>query len=164
MPKTELISTPDGEMTRREAAVRYGIPKNTLIRRIWAGWPPERWFEPPDARLRSDRGIQKRNERPAHMMAKYCSPWGWLSIYNLAERIGMSHGSLCHRLYGRYDDAKMAPWSFEHATNTRPYGVRNRDLIMPWDEYHARVKEHGGCSSPTLSTYISTSKRLAAPI
>jgi hypothetical protein len=41
-----LIETPQGKMTRREAAAIAGVPLATMIRRVWEGWPVEKILSP----------------------------------------------------------------------------------------------------------------------
>jgi len=45
--KLQLIETPDGPMTRAEAAAKYGLSINTIIGRVWKGFPPEKVVAPP---------------------------------------------------------------------------------------------------------------------
>lgn len=45
-----IINTPDGPLRMAEASRRYGIKIPTISTRIMAGWPEERWLEPPRRR------------------------------------------------------------------------------------------------------------------
>jgi len=122
-----LIDTPDGPMTRGEAAARYGIPKGTLIRRIWSGWPQERWFEPPHKPARRPRPEPKRR-------GAYITPYGRKSLAELADILGLTFLGLRARLY-------VMGWSLEDAFNTPPYGAPGEQFVMPPEEYKRRRAE-----------------------
>ena len=118
------IWTPDGPMTRGEAAKRYGIPKGTLIRRIWANWPPERWFEPPKKAMSRARPVSERAGR-------FITPYGRLNLTGLAALLDISYETLRNRLY-------RLGWSEEDTFNTPPYGIPGKNCILPRDEYRDR--------------------------
>lgn len=49
-----VIPTPEGPMRMADASRRFGIKVPTISTRIMAGWPEERWLEPP--RRRNKKG------------------------------------------------------------------------------------------------------------
>lgn len=122
--KRYLIDTPDGPMTRGDAAKRYGIPKGTLIRRIWSGWPQEKWFEP-------SYRPQRRPNPPAKRRGRFVTPYGRKSLTEMATILGMSFNGLRARLY-------VVGWTQEEAFNTPPHGVAGKHFVMPPEEYIRR--------------------------
>lgn len=118
----DLIPTPDGPMTRSQAAKHYRINKNTLIRRIWSGWPPERWFEDP---------YKSAKRRPAQRPGGFVTPYGKLTLWGVAEALDIDFATLRYRLY-------VANWPEEEAFNTPLYGARGKQFILPPEEYRKR--------------------------
>lgn len=129
MPPTpsqaQTIDTPDGPMTRDQAAKHYRINKNTLIRRIWSGWPPERWFEDP---------YKLAKRPPSQRKGRFITPYGRMTILEVADLLGMDYATLRYRLY-------VACWSDEEALNTPLYGARGKQFILPPEEYKRRRAE-----------------------
>lgn len=120
------IETPDGPMTRAEAAAFYGIPKNTLIRRIWNGWPPERWFEPSYV-------PQRREKATVKYRGQFITPYGRRSLAQMAEIVGVSVQGMRARLWSMY-------WPFRDAFNTPSWGKPGVNFILPDDEYTRRLE------------------------
>ncbi len=119
-----LIDTPDGPMTRGEAAARYKVPKGTVIRRIWQGWPPEKWFIPPHRPVPKPRKDTVRR-------GSYVTPYGRVTLQAIADIVGIAYDTMRARLY-------MAGWSQVEAFNTPPKGKPGKDFIMPEAEYYLR--------------------------
>lgn len=121
------IETPDGPMTRAEAAAFYRIPKNTLIRRIWSGFPPEKWFEPPYKPAR-------RPNPPTKRKGGYITPYGRKSMSEMATILGLTFGAMRARLY-------VMGWSQEEAFNTPAFGQAGRQFVLSPEEYQRRRAE-----------------------
>lgn len=120
--KASTIDTPNGPMTRAAAAKFYRINKNTLIRRIWSGWPKERWFEDP---------YKLAKRPPSGRRGNFITPYGRCTLWELAEILEMDYTTLHYRLY-------VAAWPEEEALNTPLYGARGKQFIMPSEEYQRR--------------------------
>lgn len=82
-PKVQLIDTPAGPMTRRQAANYSGIALGTIIRRIWEGCPPHLLFASRDELIASG-ALQRRagahgrkpdSKRNTHATANYVEKW-----------------------------------------------------------------------------------------
>ena len=131
-PIPEIIETPDGPMTRREAAARYKLPYGTLVRRLWLGWPPERAFGPSETKFATPP-IRRRHKRLRK--GYFMTPWGRMGLARIALRVGMSANSLKSRLYHHR-------WPIELAFNTPPFGKPGVNFIMPPAEYRRLVQEH----------------------
>jgi len=112
-----LISTPDGLMTRAEAASFYGVNRSTLRRRLWEGVPVERAIEP-------------AKERGRRM---WDTPYGRMSLYRLQEVIGVEIRTLQARVYYLH-------WTEEEAFNTPAYGKRGQHFILSPEEYRRRLQ------------------------
>lgn len=123
--KRHLIQTPAGPMTRKEAADYYGIPRGTLTRRIWAGWPRELWFAKSMPQYRRPPRRQKRGV--------LCTPFGMMTIPAYAEKSGLEESAITTRRY-------VLKWSNEHALNTPRRGVPGEDFIYPIDEWRRGVE------------------------
>ena len=122
-----LIDTPEGPMTRKEAVERSGLPLGTIARRIWAGWPPERLFDPAarhQYRLRKPGGA-----RPARL---FTTPYGQLTLAGIAAIVGIAPKAMQMRL-------TTYRWSQEEAFNTPRHAARGTHPILPATEYRRRV-------------------------
>jgi predicted DNA-binding protein (UPF0251 family) len=117
-----LVDTPDGPMTRAEAASFYGVNRRTLTRRLWEGKPVRRALTP---------ALEKRRRI-------WDTPYGRMSLYRLQNIIQIDIGMLLSRVY-------RLRWTEEDAFNTPPFGKRGRHFILPPDEYRRRlVRVKGG--------------------
>lgn len=172
MPKTGVIQTPDGWMTRRQASKFYGININTLHRRIYQKWPMERIFTKPNKHGAKPKIKAVVDGKEVFIVEVY----GHQSIeYRRA---------LCRRDRGWSEDRLIEPprkpktkpivtpwgimtvyeaakyvgvsgsvnlkrrlelgWSIEEALNTPPHGVRGRHFVMCPKEFKRRMKCYGG--------------------
>jgi hypothetical protein len=111
-------------MTRGEAAALYKVPKGTVIRRIWQGWPPDKWFMPPL------RPAPKPRKAPTRK-GSYVTPYGRVTLQAIADIVGISYASMRGRLY-------IAGWPQVEAFNTPPHGKPGVHFIMPEEEYYLR--------------------------
>lgn len=162
--KPRLIATPKGVMNLRQAAAAFGIPYNTLLSRLHRDWDikkallqsrvrsPTKVKIPTEAgeltigeiaerlgitygiahaRYRRGRGRPDRGRQ-----IRYLTPWGVLTVFSIAKRMGIAQTSLVARVYG-YNGA----WTLEQAFNTPPYGKRGQHFIMPPEEYRRRCEQ-----------------------
>lgn len=113
-----LVNTPDGMMTRAEAASFYGVNRRTLTRRLWEGVPVKRALEP---------AKEKRRRI-------WDTPYGRMSLYRLQSIIRVDVGTLLSRIY-------RSRWTEEDAFNTPAYGKRGHHFILPPAEYRRRLRE-----------------------
>lgn len=125
------INTPDGWMTRKQAAQHYGIAYNTLVRRLWKNWPIERAIQPATTKMRRDK-------YPPAGVQRYHTPWGYETTFQAAKRMGMTKEALDDRLRKRKWRRGQA-WAQEEAFNTPPYGKRGVHFIIPPEEYRRRM-------------------------
>ncbi|MEJ2117542.1 MAG: hypothetical protein P8Y47_05760 [Alphaproteobacteria bacterium] len=140
--KAQAIWTPKGPMPRRLAAKLFGINRGTLIRRIWSGWPKERWFEPvrkPEYKRRQKRFICVKPYKPAEGRTIYrrgeqLSPYGMLSWKELANILCVDHETLAQRVYAY-------GWTFQDAINTPLYGRPGVDFVLPPEIYARKLEE-----------------------
>lgn len=127
----ELIDTPRGRMTRREAATAFGLAYGTVCRRVWEEWPPERAFSAPEVKYATPPARRRRRRlRRGYFM----TPWGRMGLAQVALKIGISRNSLSARLYSYR-------WPQELAFNTAPLGRPGVNYIMPPAEYRRLVQE-----------------------
>jgi hypothetical protein len=139
--KAKAIWTPKGPMPRRLAAQVFGINRNTLIRRIWSGWPQERWFEDvkePEHKRRKKKFICVKPFKPAKGRTLYrrgeqLSPYGMLSWKELANVLCIDHVTLSQRVYSY-------GWTFQEAINTPLYGRPGVDFILPLEVYERKIE------------------------
>lgn len=134
--KPSILETPCGPMTRKHAAILFGIPLNTLHGRLHrTNLPPEAMFDPPYTKMERCKVNKKRWEPPSWLTA-----WGKETIAQAAARMKMSE----HGLYGRLRVPRLngLVWQPHEAFNTPPHGTRGVHFIIPPDEYHRRVVEH----------------------
>ena len=114
-------------MTRKEAVERSGLPAGTIARRIWAGWPPERLFDPAARHL-------YRPRKPAQPRAVrlFTTPYGQLTLAGIAAIVGIAPKAMQMRL-------TTYRWSQEEAFNTPKHAARGTHPILPVAEYRRRV-------------------------
>jgi len=72
----ELIDTPAGRMTRREASKHSGIPFGTICRRVWMGCPVNLLFA-----TRGELRYKGALKRPKRLH----NPWNPKNGYNLQK-------------------------------------------------------------------------------
>ena len=99
-------------MTRKEAVERSGLPAGTIARRIWAGWPPERLFDPA-ARHR----YRPRKPGGARAARLFTTPYGQLTLAEIAAIVGIAPKAMQMRL-------TTYRWSQEEAFNTPKHAAR----------------------------------------
>ena len=80
-------------MTRKEAVERSGLPAGTIARRIWAGWPPERLFDP--AARHRYRPRKPGGRRAARL---FTTPYGQLTLAEIAAIVGIAPKAMQMRL------------------------------------------------------------------
>jgi hypothetical protein len=71
---SELIDTPKGRMTRRDASIAFGIPFGTLCRRIWEGCPADLLFK-------AERVPKGAFKRPATAYGTKRKPYDRSAVY-----------------------------------------------------------------------------------
>ena len=165
MESGRLIETPKGPMTRTEAAKAFGIARNTIIRRIWEGWPPERVFEKPksckaiyvvtkagryrladlvrDERRRHTVAGRLRRGIPDHLAVDLSRRFVGAHIRHYPSPWGLLTLPGIAQKIGitlgglRY---RLQSWTVEEALNTPPFGARGQHSIMPVEEFRRRMK------------------------
>lgn len=130
-------------MTRAEIAAFYGIPLNTVHRRIWLRWPIEQVIKKKIKPVKKIKKVKKRSPRRLKENAKRAkytrpgrtiSPWGIVSMQEIADHVGISISALFNRLY-------ELRWSREDAFNTPFCGKPGIDFIMPPEEYQSKISK-----------------------
>lgn len=128
----EIIDTPRGPMSRREAAAEFKIPFGTICRRIWEGQPPEKIFKPYVKPPLIKKEVTRKRKSP---IGYFITPWGRMSLAKISEKIGfLSQNTLANRLY-------QYGWTQEEAFNTPIYGKPGLHFILPPEEYKRLILE-----------------------
>ena len=165
LKRDHLIETPKGPMTRTQAAQVFGIARNTIIRRVWEGWPPERVFEKPRtpkaiyvttksgryrlADLVSDknkRGIVAQRMRrgiPDHLALDLNRRFGSGNVRRFATPWGfLTFPHIARKIGITYEGLRyrFQAWPVEDALNTPPFGKRGEHFIMPAEEFCSRMR------------------------
>jgi len=134
--RAQLIDTPKGPMTRREAAKAFNLAYGTLIRRLWLKYPPDKLFLPPmKAQQRAAHRYKRKGEGNPYRTWK--TAWGTETSWEVAARVRIKPWSFVMRV-------QDFNWTLEDAANTPGYGIRGTHFIIPPDEYQRRYRElHG---------------------
>lgn len=132
--KRYLIDTPDGPMTRGEAAAHYNIPKNTIIRRIWLGWPMDKVFLPPNTAMKRKHDPSKYRNLKWEGKGGFITAYGRLTLRRIAEIVGITENAMHSRLH-------TYQWTEDEAFNTPMFGRAGKHFVLPPEEYARRKRE-----------------------
>lgn len=111
-------------MTRRQIAAHYGIPFGTVCRQLWEGATVKEMLAARAAHATRTYKLPVKGR----VTGKFATPWGMLSYYGIATRLGLS----IHTLRTRVNQHGM---SYDLAFNTPSYGKPGTHYIMPPEEY-----------------------------
>lgn len=121
-----LVDTPLGLMTHDQIAACFDLNRNTVIRRLWqcrnGDYPVERLFDQPR------RQVPGRRKAIRNTAGAFPTPWGRLTLPQIAKQTGLSFGCVQSRLYQK----KL---SHIHAFNTPLRGTPGKDFLMPEKEW-----------------------------